>query len=417
MLKNLGKAIKGMTTPAEAKFNRAALAADDVEDSRRGRPAVSLQPVIEELGLTYADNEMAGSFVATLPKWPDYLFNGGRGALPGGRYGQIGHELLEADVTQSGLQMGGSTYSVSTTYRNPGFFGVHGTPPNEPFSGNNAWIPTTAVHVRAPETSRLPRLVIVEKSRIPSWGNPTLDSHGLPGYRIIENDPIGPDLIASVAAVCRPWLSVRSDPYLRLRVVQGMVNITVNGYRTDIADLRHLIDAGEGIADGLTAMMAPPLTVPFDAPGGAVGSLAPLRGVPIAWPQYAAMFAEAAKASGLHQEDALYLMSLLPSNPIPGLPWGVLFGTPAGCAKPCRIVWHNQGGRTESTVRGGLITPARAGARTPVGGIFHQPTAMYAEVVNGVAYCWNQQRGGEVDPRGLAHNGSNTLRELGLADI
>lgn len=416
MLNNLGKAIKAMATPAEAKYNRAALSADDVEDSRRGRPAVSLQPVIEALGLTYADSEMAGAFVATLPKWPDYLFNGGRGALPGGRYGQVGHELLEVDVTQSGLQMGGSTYAVRTTYRGSGF-GTLGAPPNEPFSGNNAWIPTTAVHVRAPETARLPRLVVVEKSRIPSWGNPRLEEQGLPGYRMVGNDEVGPDLIAAVAGVCRPWLSQRSDPYLRVRVVQGMVNITVNGYRTDIGDLRQLVDAGEGIANGLAAMMAPPLNAPFDSPGAAVGSLAALPGVPRAWPQYAGLFTAAAAASGLHQEDALYLMSLLPSNPIPGLPWGVLFGTPAGCAKPCRIVWHNQGGRTESSVRGGLITPARPGAQTPVGGIFHEPTAMYAEVVNDVAYCWNQQRGGDVDPHALAHNGGITLRSLGLADI
>ena len=39
------------------------------------------------------------------------VFNGGRGALPGGRYGQVGHELLEIEVAQDGLQMGCLLYT------------------------------------------------------------------------------------------------------------------------------------------------------------------------------------------------------------------------------------------------------------------------------------------------------------------
>ena len=45
-------------------------------------------------------------------------------------------------------------------------------------------------------------------------------------------------------------------------------------------------------------------------------------------------------------------------NPIPGLPWGVLFGTPHGAGRSCRLVWHNQGGRTTESVRGGIISVA-----------------------------------------------------------
>ena len=416
MFKNMRKVVKGMATPAEAAFGHAAFSPDDVEDARRGRPAVQLRPIIEGLGLKFADNEMPGAFVATMPSWPDYVFNGGRGALPGGRYGQVGHELLEIEVAQDGLQMGGSMYAVRSSYKNTGFFGFHNAPPNEPFAANHAWAPSTAVHVRAPEAARLPRIVVIEKSRIPAWGNPRLEDHGLPELRMVETNGVTPELIAAVADVCRPWLERRSDPYLRMRVLSGTLNLTVNGYRADPGDLRQLVDAAEGIANGLAAMLPRPLGVPFDNPGPAVGSTDPLPGVPRAWPQYTAMFAETARVSGLRNEDATHLMSLLPRNPIPGIPWGVLFGTPAGTTKPCRIVWHNQGGRTESSVRGGMITLARPGASTSVGGVLHGPTAMYAEVVDGFAYCWNQQRSGDVDAQAVAQSGVTTLRALGLAD-
>jgi len=416
MFRNLRKAVKGMATPADASFDHAAFSAEDVEDARRGRPAVSIQPAIEALGLRFADNEMPGAFVATMPSWPNYVFNGGRGTLPGGHYGQVGHELLEVEVTQKGLEMGGVMYAVRTTYSNTGFFGFHNGAPNEPFAGNSAYIPTTAVHVRAPETARLPRIVVAEKSRLPPWGNPRLDDHGLPELRMVETDGVTPELIAAVADACRPWLGQRTDPYIRLRVFYGMLNLTVNGYRTDLGELRQLVAAAEGIANGLAAIMPRATSMPFDRPGPAVDLEALPRNL-LPGPQYATMITEAGRNARLHQEDTLYLMSLLPRNPIPGIPWGVLFGTPPGAARSCRIVWHNQGGRSMGTVRGALITPARPGASTPVGGMLHAPTAMYAEVVDDVAYCWNQQRSTEVDAQAVAQSGVTTLRALGLADI
>jgi hypothetical protein len=49
--------------------------------------------------------------------------------------------------------------------------------------------------------------------------------------------------------------------------------------------------------------------------------------------------------------------------------------------------------------------------------MLHAPAAMYAEVVDGFAYCWNQRRSEEVDAQALVQNGVTTLRTLGLADI
>ncbi len=417
MLKNLGKLVAGMSSPAEFQYGRAAFAPEDVEDSKRGRPAVALHGFAQSMGLLYRDQEMPGAFISTLPRWDNYIFNGMRGVFPGGRFGHLGHELLQVSVDSEGINMSGTTYATRTVFRNSGLFGGGEAPKDEPFAGNYAWIPTTAVHVRAPETARLPTMVIIEGSRTALFGNPKLDEYGLPGYRLVGSDDISDDLRAHFARVCQPWLSQRHDPYLRVRVYHGLVNITVNGYRSDPADLHFLMQAAHGIADGLAAMMAAPANASFGAAGPSSGSFS-LPGVPRAWPEYAAVFAEAARLYGLFDEDPLHLMALLPRNPIPGIPWGVLFGTPAGAAAPCRVVWHNQGGRTENSVRGGMITPARPGATTPVGGILHGPTAMYVEVVDGMAYCWNQRRHfGELGSAALLEQGPLTLRATGVADI
>lgn len=420
MFKKIGKAMLAGMPPlggTEAPFSHAALGPDDVEDARRGRPAIGLQGFAEAMGLAYRDQEMAGAFISTLPRWDNYIFNGMRGTLPGGRYGQLGHELLQVEIGSDGIRMTGTTYASRTTFSNSGLFGRGEAPKDEPFVGNYAFLPTTAVHVRAPETSRLPLMVIIEKSRTALMGNPKLDQYGLPGYRMVGSEHVTDQLTGEFARICQPWLSTRNDPYLRVRVYHGLVNLTVNGYRSDPADLRHLLQATEAIADGLAGMMAGAPTPPFDAPGPDVGSLT-LPGVSRPFPAYSTAFAEAARVYGMHDEDPLHLMSMQPRNPIPGLPWGVLFGTPHGAGRSCRLVWHNQGGRTTESVRGGIITVARPGVDTPVGGLLHEPTAMYVEVVDGVAYCWNQRRHfGELGSAPLIEQGLATLRATGVADI
>ncbi len=309
MFKKIGKAMLAGMPPlggTEAPFSHAALGPDDVEDARRGRPAIGLQGFAEAMGLAYRDQEMAGAFISTLPRWDNYIFNGMRGTLPGGRYGQLGHELLQVEIGSDGLRMTGTTYASRTTFTNRGFFGGGEAPKDEPFEGNYAFLPTTAVHVRAPETSRLPLMVIIEKSRTALMGNPKLDQHGLPGYRMVGSEHVTDQLTADFARICQPWLSTRNDPYLRVRVYHGVVNLTVNGYRSDPADLQFLMRATEAIADGLAGMMTGAPTPPFDAPGPGAGSLT-LPGVSRPFPAYSTAFAEAARVYGMHDEDPLHL--------------------------------------------------------------------------------------------------------------
>lgn len=417
---SIKKMAKGMQVKA-VDFNHGAFSPDDIDDARRGHPSLSLQPFATQLGMDFRDRELVGSFVSTQPTWPDYVFNACRGRLPGGHYGLVEHELYETSIDVHGIQMGGSFYMTKATFKNDfgGLLGIGGSPPeNAPFVGNSAWLPTTAVHVRVPETARLPPLIVFDADRVGKFGNADLAPYGLPGYYQVTTDHTGNDYCAGLAEVCRPWLSTRGDAFLRLRVRHGLVNLAVNGYRCDPADLRQLIAAAEGIGEGLAALTSPPMAVPFASPGPAVGTVPPLRGVPRPGPQWTAGFAETARTYGLHDEDPVHVQMLLASNPIPGVPWGVLFGAVPGATAPCRVVWHNQGGRTEHSCRGGIIVPARPGAATQLGGALYQPTAMYVEVVDGVAYAWNQQRSfGELQSQALLANGITALRATGVADI
>ena len=418
---SLRKVVKGMTGPS-VDFNHGAFSPDDVADARRGRPATSLQGFAPSVGLEYRDSELVGAFVSTQPTWPNYVFNACRGIFPGGRYGLIEHELYELGVSERGIDIGGTIYAGKTVFRNNlgGFLGVGDSKPpeNAPFVGNYAWLPATAVHVRAPETARLPLLLIFNEARTSKYRNADLASFGLPGYVMVTSDHTPEPMVAAVAQACAPALSSRHDSFLRLRVRHGLVNLTVNGYRSDPADLRQLMSIAEGLAGAFAAMTAPPAPIPFATAGTAAGISGILPGVPRPWPQWTELFAAAATTHGLHDENPAHLLTLLPRNPIPGVPWGVLFGTLPGTSAPVRVVWNNQGGRTEPSCRGGIIAAARPGATTPIGGVLHAPTAMYTEVVDGMAYCWRQQRSfGELEAPLLLQLGVDTLRATGIADI
>lgn len=419
----LKKVAKGYQTPATS-FSHAAFSADDVEDARRGHPAVSLSAWAPTVGLEYRDREMAGAFIATLPMWDDYLFNVCRGTFPGGRPGQIGHELLEIPLSSSAdLEMGGGFYAVRTSYKGGWgeLIGVEKAPPNEPFKARSAWLPSTAVHVRASESARLPSITITDSSRLPVLGNPKLDEQGLPGYRFLGSQWIDDELRNRIVAICQPWLAARRDEFLRLRVRFGMVNITVNGYRSDPSDLRHLMDAAAAIADGLATLVPPATGVPFTTVGGPPAPVE--RGLvqrPISGPtfDFDDVFNRVAVELGMQREDPMFTMALLPRSPIPGLPWGTVVGQPGDARATCRVVWHCQGGRTFGSVRGGIAAVARPGASSVVGGQKYEPTGMWHEVVDGVAYVWNAQRSfGQLESRPLVANGLATLRGAGLADV
>ena len=144
-----------VSTPGAAtkSFGHAAFDPADVEDARRGHPAISLQSFATANGLGYSNNEVYGGFLSTLPVWPQYIFNICRGEL-GGRLTQVSHELLEMEASEGSIRAGGTFYNVRVTTRRSAREMMNlgtGDPENAPFVGNAVWIPTTTVHVRVPE--------------------------------------------------------------------------------------------------------------------------------------------------------------------------------------------------------------------------------------------------------------------------
>lgn len=405
------------TASSTPSFGHAAFDPADIDDARRGRPAVSLQAFATANGLDYRNAEIYNGFLSTLPLWPDYTFNVCRGVFPGGRLGQVGHELLEMAASEGSIRAGGTFYDVRVTTRRSMREMLNlgsGDPDNAPFAGNAVWIPTTTVHVRTPELNQLPVFTIRETGPM---SRSRLDGHGLPGFRL-DRGPNGADaLLAAVATACRPGLTTRSDAYIRLRLGYGIVSLTVNGYRTDERDLRHLVDVASHIAHSMVALTRPAAGA-FAAAGPPWGGVTAPAGVPLPHPSYIPAYAQVAGELALVHEDPWSLAHLLPRCPIPGTASGVLFGTLPDSTTVGRMVWFEHGSSFSGSVRGGVIVPAVADATTPLGGTRFEPTGMQVEVVDGLAYCWKLQRFmGRLESRQLVPDARAALAAVGAAVI
>lgn len=417
----------GRSAPSQARasgFGHAAFDPIDAEDARRGYPAVTLSDFAASAGLDHREAAVYGAFVSTQPEWPEYTFNVCSGPFPGGRLGLIGHELLELEASDGSIRSGGAFYNVRvTTHRSLGEMIGLGprAPENKPFAGNAVWIPTTTVHVRAPETNQLPGFSIRQVDDLNLSLTPTLEPYGLPGFRIGGNPQLDDSMLAAVASACRPALTGRrdtdrTDRYIRLRAWYGVVAITVNGYRASGADLNGLIRNCVSVADQLAALCHPALEIPFDTPGSAAADSSPPVGFPLPHPLYVPAYAAAAAEHRLLHEDPSFLTRLLPRCPVPGAPSGVLFGTIPGTSTTGRIAWFEHGGSTIGSVRAAVMMPAAAGAVTPLGGATHDPTGTRVEVVDGIAYCWRSQRSaGRLDVSQLIGDSLAALAATGAA--
>lgn len=373
-----------------AWFGHAAFDPSDVADARRGHPAVSLQAFATANGLEYRDRSLSARFISVQPRWPDYTFNVSRGVLPVGRLGQVSHELLELETAEGSIRTGGTFYDVRITTRRSARDMLNlgdGDPENTPFVGNSVWLPTTAVHVRVPEVNQLPEFT-VRRSGEAVFGGKKLDGQGLPGFRLKQGPKDDDAFLEAIGGALGPGLTTRPDAYVDLRCGYGLVALTVNGYRSDDADLRHLVDVAGYVAQTLAALARPADPAGFGAPGPAAGTEPTPEWVPKPHPSYTPVYAQAATELGLVNEAPHHLALVLPGCPIPGIASGVLFGTLPDTASVGRLVWFEHGTRYSGAVRGGVIVPAGPGATTPLGGVAHDPTGTCVEVVDGVAYCW-----------------------------
>jgi hypothetical protein len=375
--------------PSEAAFGHAAFAAGDVDDARRGHPAHSLQPFADANGLEYRDQSISARFCSTQPAWAEYTFNCCRGALPGGRYGQIGHELLELEASEGSIREGGTFHDVRvTTHRSLGEMAGLGPAevPNVPFAGNAVWVPITTVHVRAPEINQLP-LLAVRRSGEVVLGRASTDRHGLPGFRL-RRGPADDGWTAAMVGAIAPALLTRGDPFVQLRSRYGLVAVSVNGYRSDPADLLALVGVAVAATEALVALTSPAPADAFAAAGPPPGSVPVPQGVPLPHPANVPRYGEAESELGMHNEDPHHLARALPGCVVPGAASGVLFGTIPGTSATGRLVWCEHGGTRSGALRSGAVVPAAAGASTPLGGVLHEPTGMCVEVADGVAHAW-----------------------------
>lgn len=366
-----------------------AYAPEDVEDARRGEPAVSLEPWAASRGLTMPGSRLSGQLITVLPRFPDYQFNVCRGEVVPDRLGQVAHELHEIEAHEGSVRAGGAFFGTRVVTRRgfKSFIGWSDDRPDEPFAANAAWAPTTKVVVRVPEAVLMPRVVIRNAQRM-RIDHPDLAPHGMSGFRMAESGWISPELRAWLATACAPLTAI-SASYVSLTLDHGLLAVARNGFVNDPATLDHLVAVAGTIAGNLAAgaQPAPDFADPLPPPDPATwpGFLTPQ-------PHEIEAFARLAEVNDMTLEDALALHRSFRRLPFPGVAKGVLRGTVPGTGLDGRVVIAAQGGRTSGTYRTVVLAPAAPGATTPVGGSFHQPTDTNVEVSEGVAAAWPRTR-------------------------
>jgi hypothetical protein len=402
------------------KGSHTAFARADVEDAKRGAPATDLAAFAARRGLEPMGSVLIGAFTGILPDWPDYTFNVSRGVLDGGRFGLVEHELYEIDLENDGdLSMDGSFFGTATRNRFSlgRLAGIEKAPKNEAFAADAAWAPSTAVVLRVPETALLPRVVIRRSQNLGLVDNPDLSDDGAPGFRMVGSRFVDDDLRSRlVRGVVAETLTVLTSAFVELELDRGALALRVNGFVSDDGELDCLTAAAAQVADAWTEAARPAwsgadLGSPLPAPDPS--SYPP--GFPTPTEEWRDAYGRVATELSLTPEDPAALHRAAPRLPVPGTVDAVLRGPIGGGATIGRLLWTSQGGRTSGSVRGAVWFPARAGAATSVGGVLHPPTDMYAEVVDGSAWCWSRLRSsGRLDSGPLGQRAVQTVAELGL---
>ena len=403
-----------------AKRGYAAYAPEDVGDAERGAPATSLEGWAASRGLEYRGSELEGAFATVLPAWVDYVFNVCRGPVAGGRFGQLAHELEEIETNEKGLRADGAFFGVRTSSRKGllHLIGIEKAPPNEPFATSAAWVPTTKVILRLPEAALLPRLSIRPADRMGLVGNPDLGDGGLPGFGLTGSRWVSDELRLAVAAAARPLAEVGA-PFVGLVLDHGLLAVRRNGFVADTVALDALAGATGRIAETFVEVARPltapqPFTVALPPPDRSTwppGFWQPMD-------HEVAATERVAGELGLITEDPVALHRTQPRCPVPGLAFGVARGVLADTTAPARVGFFAPHGQASVSYRTAVMASARPAASTRSGGQLHEPTDMYVEVVDDVAYAWPRVRtvGGLNSAESVA-GAIATFRALGLADL
>ncbi len=405
-------------------FNHAAAAREDVEDARRGHPAVGLEAYAAERGWDYRNQELAGHFAGLNPLWKDYVFNSMRGELVPGRFGTLQHELLEVALGSDGDPAVGSWYGRRSVSWNGvrGLLGID-SHPNEPFADPNAmWVPSTSVKLLVPEAATLPRFSIASAAYVTLF-EPKLGPNGH-GLRLLCDFDVNPAIHEYLDTQLGPVLSGLA-PYVRLRVAYGAVGLMVNGYVGDPQRLDHLVAVA-----GHAAATVVEIARGNWQPGPFMAGLGPFdpSSHPPGYPSFAGKFdssgvdavARHAATLGWTVEDPVALHRRFPRLPVPGVSRAVMAGLVPGTTVPVRLSWHTQMPRASSSyLRGAGLFVARDEV-PPIrsGGELITATDMYVAVADGIACSWVRgQVAGELRSEEILQRSVETMRLTQLADV
>jgi hypothetical protein len=372
---------------SERIYGRAALARADVDDAKRGHPAIDLERFAVARGLQYLGHKNASGYFAALPLEEPLQHNVVRGAL-GDRDVCFWHWRYAWPVDDDG------------GLGSRGFHGVRINPPlKRLFSAPRRFlssneddhyfvgVPCSAAATLVPEAALLPDFTLgpdlMTRADVPAA---VLDS--------LRGGPVAEVLRAGGAR----------HPLFELRCRFGTLSLRRNGYASE-AEAEELLEAVRVAGDALAGACAPLHDPrPFSEPLPEGGQPSPLQ----------ELVETAARERGLVPEDPRAYHRAFPRNPVPGTAFAVLRGDGMRIALHTELpVARVNSGRTA------LLLPAGRAAPTPAGGVpvAHEGDSMRFAVRDGIFAVWilrwRPRDLGDLDV--LLARGAEVAREAGAA--
>jgi hypothetical protein len=414
----------------------AAFAPEDVADARAGQPPGDLRAYGAERGLAWLDRARPLGFTAASPGFDEYRFSVLRGALPGGRYGVLMHQLMEVPVTGSPnvsgqlygsvVKSGGRWWSLSLPNRTDiPIIGAFLDPsdddsPREPFDTNAVWIPTTVVATHVPE-SVLPLFLtrLDRRDKLSPYDfdqRRDLGAAGAPEWRLrTHGTPVSDELLHRLLTpAVREVLARRADDhYFGVLLLRGTLIVRRNGFVLDPAELDRLAVDMCTIADAVRDACLPELS-----PRSLIEPLpSPRSEHPEVNPAWRDGYIQVATRLGLAMEDPDELHRAFPSLPLPGRVVAAMHGD-LGAGVQGRLVYAAELDLIAAQrARGAVLLAAEPGTPdSPAAGerhddrqlVHHQRAGMHVLVSTLTAGFFREEQEGLLD-RALAF-----ARERGL---
>ena len=400
---------------------KAAFSSEDVEDAKRGQPAISLSGYAAERGLQHIDHNTLAGYRTALPCDPQFQFNVMRGRLPGGEHGILAHEALalpwiDGEIAWSGwFQTIGKPKRSGPRLRD---FAVGLIPFAEWFTGwgggqedvEPARAPCTVAAVRVPESAGAqPHLRIDNRDAAPPYdfGNDAeLGPFGLAGW-LLHADPqpdaelVGELLVDPVGATLEAH---SGDALLQVLLTFATLVVRRNGYLADPAELDELCVLAGALARNVRAACRSRLPrrrfdEPLPAPAWETGAALP-RGFALEphWQEWAR---SAAGRYRLALEGTVAYHRAFPAVPVPGFAKVVMRGTLPVLGVAGRLVVHTEPGAARAAVV--VLAPSGVTSASPDGDRSDTDPAVRMEVRDGLAGIytvssyWGSAMAGDVD--------------------